>query len=620
MSFDPGFSALVVPKARRRKGRAWWIAAVIAGVLGLSGAVALGYRPGRFGSRPPVDLATVTVDRGDVTLIVTESGVLESTYDSVVRCEVESFLGLPVATAKGPPSDGTVPRLSGTGGSSVMKPSSAAAGAQTGTAAKVRSLLGGGAAASAGGGRATAAASVPASAAATPEAGIAQKPPTIRSFAYVVAPHVALRANAPEPVIRTGAPPGRRRSSRFSPRGQCPGRRRRVRARFLGLPPRVPGAEGALRADEGVGRAGPEPLAVNEIALQEYEEGIFPQDMELVKRYIGTRESIREQAVRNLAWSRMAMAKGFRSPRQVEADAGALLDAEIRLRDARGMLERLVNYTAKRIIEAQKAKIEAIRADMLSLESSFELESERLKRIEAMIAHCTMRAPRDGIVVYANRSNLLGMVESQIREGLIVYQSQPIFRMLDATAMQVKARINESQVARLRSGQPALIRLDAFPDRPMRGTVAEITAIPAPLNAIASDVHAYLATVRIEAGVFDELRNGLSAAVEILVETRRNVPRVPLGAIRWAGGRSFAAVLNNAPSGPTWKWRPVMLGVSDTRFAEVLSGLEPGNRVIAHPELLPGPKQPLITEQGRTRSPTSGEKRLPRQSRIAGRP
>ena len=51
-----------------------------------------------------------------------------------------------------------------------------------------------------------------------------------------------------------------------------------------------------------------------------------------------------------------------------------------------------------------------------------------------MIAHCTMRAPHDGVVVYANRVNGWGTVETQIREGMRVYQSQPIFRLLDPRA------------------------------------------------------------------------------------------------------------------------------------------------------------------------------------------
>ena len=260
MSFDPGYSALVVPEARWRKGRAWRIAAVIAGVLMLSGALSLGYRPGRFGSRAPLDLATATVDRGDVTLVVTESGVLESAYDSVIRCEVESFLGLPVANPKAPSSEGTVPKLSGAGASAVMKPASAAAGSQTRVAAKVRGLLGGGAAASPGGGRIPAAASVPTTTAVTPEMGISQSPPKIRSFAYVVSPHVALRANAPDPVIRTGPPPRPPTILSILPEGTC-ARAGDVVCELDSSAFRLEyqAQKGALRADEVLGRPSPEP-------------------------------------------------------------------------------------------------------------------------------------------------------------------------------------------------------------------------------------------------------------------------------------------------------------------------------------------------------------------------
>ena len=132
------------------------------------------------------------------------------------------------------------------------------------------------------------------------------------------------------------------------------------------------------------------------------------------------------------------------------------------------MLDRLIKFTGKRILKASLAKIAAIRADLLSLESSFQLESDRLRRIEAIIANCTMRAP-DGIVVHANQANGWGRLENQIREGMIVYQSQPIFRLLDSNHLQVRALVNESQVALLRSGQPVLIHLEAFPDRPLRG-------------------------------------------------------------------------------------------------------------------------------------------------------
>ena len=103
----------------------------------------------------------------------------------------------------------------------------------------------------------------------------------------------------------------------------------------------------------------------------------------------------------------------------------------------------------------------------------------------------------------------------QIRAGLTVYPSQPIFRLLDPRHLQVRARINESQVALVRSGQPVLIHLEAFPDRPLRGRVAAIVPIPSLADGPYSDVRYFYATVRIESGGFDALRSGLSAQLRI---------------------------------------------------------------------------------------------------------
>ncbi len=331
-------------------------------------------------------------------------------------------------------------------------------------------------------------------------------------------------------------------------------------------------------------------LEANEIAHREYENGIFPQDVEQLKHYITVCTFARDRAEQNAVWSQAAAAKGFRSPMQVNADESALADAEITLRGARSMLHRLVRHTARRITKARKARINAISADLLALESCLCLESERLRRIEATIANCTLRAPHDGIVAYANRTNAWGMTVTQIREGVLVHQSQPIFRLLDPKKIYVKARINESHVAQVRPRQPVVIHLEAFPDQPLQGSVAEITPIPSLANGPFSDVRTYSATVRIESGEFAELREGLSAELDFLVESRCRVTRVPLEAIRWADDQAYVAMAADSEAGAFWEWRPIAVGVSDTTYAEVTRGLEPGDRVIAQCESLPEPE------------------------------
>ncbi|HEU5118205.1 MAG TPA: hypothetical protein VFT74_16425 [Isosphaeraceae bacterium] len=89
----------------------------------------------------------------------------------------------------------------------------------------------------------------------------------------------------------------------------------------------------------------------------------------------------------------------------------------------------------------------------------------------------------------------------------------------------------------------------------------------------------YNATVEIEEGL-EGLRTGMNARVEFLVGSRENVVRVPLKALRWFDGYSYVAV-PEGKSGHAWK--PISLGMMSEFYAEVKSGLEPGDQIVADP-------------------------------------
>jgi HlyD family secretion protein len=334
-------------------------------------------------------------------------------------------------------------------------------------------------------------------------------------------------------------------------------------------------------------------LEVNQITLREYRDGIFPQDMQLVRQYIETCRLEKERLERNLAWSRDMLKKGFRTAYQVKGDELAYEQSKIALGEAEGMLDRLTKQTGPKILKALEANVRAIQSDKLTQDASFNLEDQRLKRIKKNIVNCIVRAPGDGIVVYANQTDRWGQVTAPIDEGVTLRQDQPIFNLPDPRNMRVKARINESKVSLIQSGQRVLIAVDAFPERPMRGTVAEVTQINTPLNG--SDVRVYYANVDIEEG-HDGLRPGLSAQVTFRIDSRRAVTRVPIESIRWVGEKAYVARYDRSRDDgeQSWRWRPIELGLSDSRHAEVLSGLQAGDRVVASPRALPGPTSDTI--------------------------
>jgi HlyD family secretion protein len=640
---------LVIPQDRPRPWRAWVVGVMIV-------ALGVGFwswrtvkRPAFFWGRPTARFATLEVDRGDVSLFVVENGSLESAENAMVRCRVEALVGVSGA-AQGQGGRGGMAggRPGGTGapGSGQQGPGGGnpASGQQPQAKAKAKPARPGqravpapkSGATAAQGNTATAAAGASAAPAGATGKGMqgggatASQPaadptaiqkPVIRSFTYMVVPHMPLRPKGPQQAQQVAAPPP-------PDPAQQGGRRNRGGAQAV---PEVPGStkiisilpEGThVKADDVVceldssafrdelqaqkirhlqAKAWVEQarsiLEVSEISLREFRDGILPQDVQLIRQYIETCRTEADRSRKNTVWSRQTFAKGFRSSAQLKADELAVLQAELRLHDAEGMKVRLDEYTGPKLLKALLAKIEAVRADQLAQQSAFQLESDRLHKLERMVANCSMRAPRDGIVVYFRQSNRWGRVENQIQEGTTVREGQPIFNLPDPKHMQVRATINESKVALIHSGQAAEIRIDAFPDRPLRGTVAEVTPIPSPLSGL-SDVRIYYAIVKIDGGGFAELRPGLSAEIAFHVETQTGVTRVPLRAVRWEGEQAYVAFAAPGSSRAEWQWRPVSLGLSDQEHAQVIAGLHPGDRVLADPATLPAPRR--ATQPART--------------------
>jgi HlyD family secretion protein len=332
-------------------------------------------------------------------------------------------------------------------------------------------------------------------------------------------------------------------------------------------------------------------LEVNLITLREYRDGIYPQDLQLIRQYIQTCRIENERAERNVVWSRDMNQKGFRTSAQLRADELNHQQTTIALEEAEGMLERLAKFTGPKIIKSLEAKVKAIEADKKNQEASYQLETQRRDRLQRNINNCTVRAPAGGILVYVNQTNGWGMVQQQIDQGVTVRETQPIFQLPDPKYMRVKARINETKVGHIKTGQRALIKVDAFPDRPLHGTVAEVTAISTPVNGPFSDVRIYYATVNIDEG-FDDLRPGLTAEVFLRAESRTDVTRVPIQAIRSIDGKHYVAVHQPSPQAEqssSWRWKRVVLGIGDPNFVEVVAGVKRGERIVANCVSLPAP-------------------------------
>jgi multidrug resistance efflux pump len=163
-----------------------------------------------------------------------------------------------------------------------------------------------------------------------------------------------------------------------------------------------------------------------------------------------------------------------------------------------------------------KLRREAAAADLRILEIRRERAQRALRHAEENSTRMTILAPFPGLVVVKTmwRPGREGPVE--IMEGDGVSPGQPIIDVVDTSAMQVRARVNQADAGLVHAGQSATIRLDGFPELSFEGRVEQVT--PLATTGMSQTVRILVAIVSVD-GTHAQLLPDLTASVEIVPAT-----------------------------------------------------------------------------------------------------
>ena len=315
---------------------------------------------------------------------------------------------------------------------------------------------------------------------------------------------------------------------------------------------------------------------VAKIAVEEYLDGTF-------KKALQDAEAAITIAMENLRSSQNALEhaekmfrKGYVSSLELEGQKFGVERSRIELESAKTAKDVLERYTKAKTLQELQGLRDNAESQMKSDFAAYDLEKARLDRLEAQLKNCTIFAPAEGMVVYANeQGGRGGQQQSAIEEGAAVRERQTILRLPDLSLMQVKVKVHESKVDQISAGMPARIRIL---ERNFTGQVTSTSNQPEPTQWFTGNVKEYATIVRID-GDPDGLRPGLTAAVEILAADLRNVVTLPVAAVIEKRGDYFCWVLANKVP----QKRPLVLGMSNDQFVEVKDGVVEGDEVILNP-------------------------------------
>jgi macrolide-specific efflux system membrane fusion protein len=255
-----------------------------------------------------------------------------------------------------------------------------------------------------------------------------------------------------------------------------------------------------------------------------------------------------------------------------QSEAQLVLD---RAREERSQTLLKSNATSKDAAEAASATVQITQGKIASLKAQIDQTAATLKGDEANLGYTKIHAPMEGTIV------------NQIAyEGQTVNASQSapvIVRIADLDTMTVWAQVAEADIPRIKSGMDAYFTTLGMPDRKFEAKVQQVLPTPETVN----DVVLY--NVLIDVPNKERLlMTNMTAQVFFILGGAKDVPVVPMAALRPAPRGGDDAYVARVQNGDSIETRRVKIGLSNRQLAEVKEGLKVGERVVVGAAEAPG--------------------------------
>jgi RND family efflux transporter MFP subunit len=176
----------------------------------------------------------------------------------------------------------------------------------------------------------------------------------------------------------------------------------------------------------------------------------------------------------------------------------------------------------------------------------------------AVLADTQVKAPFDGLIVRRFRD-----------PGDVVVPGSPALTLVSLDELWISAWVDETEMARLRVGQPARVVFRSEPDRSYQAEVARLG------READRETREFVVDVRV-LKLPENWAVGQRAEVYIEAERKSPVTLLPADFVQWRDGLPGVFRKDDDHA----RWRPVTLGLQSRDMAEVAEGLTPGDVVV----------------------------------------
>ncbi len=226
------------------------------------------------------------------------------------------------------------------------------------------------------------------------------------------------------------------------------------------------------------------------------------------------------------------------------------------------------NSTSESIYEDAVAAARAKRAACEAAQAQKDVGIARVDSAKAMLERTILTAPFHGIIAEVN-----GEVGEYVTPSPPGIATLPAIDLINMDSLYIAAPIDEIDAAQIKPGMETRITLDAFSKKVFKGKVRSIS--PYVLEQAKQARTVEVEVDFVEPSVENNLLVGYSADVEIVIDSRKDVMKVPTESVLEDG---YVYVYH--PDDNHIERRKIKTGLSNWRFTQVVSGLEAGEKVV----------------------------------------
>jgi RND family efflux transporter MFP subunit len=269
----------------------------------------------------------------------------------------------------------------------------------------------------------------------------------------------------------------------------------------------------------------------------------------------------REQAVANVQTAKS----------NLEQTRAELTDADLSLKRAKELVAK--GYIAQADYDTALARFRKAEAAGASGQSAINASRAALKSAEVAIEYTLIRAPFDAVVLTKNAD--VGDIVTPL--GAAANAKSAVVTVADLASLQVEVDVSESNLGKIKLGQPCEIQLDALPNIRFPGVTHMIVPTA---DRTKATVTVKVRFVEKDARVLPEM----SAKVAFLSRNPKSGEETPVTAVN-----KSAAVQKNGQTGvfvvvdDKVSFAPVTPGPQLGEAVEIKSGVKAGDRIVINP-------------------------------------